>query len=280
MDLLTLSLMLFAGLLHASWHSLVKAGADPTINLAGMGIVAGVIASATLPFLPAPPLAVWPVLAASVVLHGSYKVFLGWAYRLGDLAQAFPLARGAAPLFATLIAFGALRQVPSTPQIIGIGFVSAGIFFLMFETLRGPINARLLAATAGAGVAVASYTVLDAYGTRVYGNWAGFTAWLIVIDNLAFLTFSRTIKGEVLWKALVLMKGRIITSGLLGLGSFSVALWALSRNPVGPVSAVRETSVLFAILIGSLIYHERLSFGRVAGGMLVLAGVVAIAMGR
>jgi drug/metabolite transporter (DMT)-like permease len=272
--------MLMAGLLHAVWHGLVKGGADQTINLAGMGIVAAVAAMAALPFVPAPPAFIWPALAVSVALHAGYKVCLARAYRMGDLAHAFPLARGTVPLFATAISFVALNQVPDAKQAIGIGLVSIGILALTFETLKGPINRHLLTATFGAGLAVACYSVLDAYGTRAYGEWAGFTAWLIVIDSMCFLVISWGLRGNDLWIGLVRMRWRIVTSGLLGVASFGVFLWALSRNPVGSVSAVRETSILFAILIGSLIYREPMSARRLAGGLIVIAGIFTIALGR
>jgi hypothetical protein len=114
LDPLTIILMLMAALLHAGWHSLVKSGADQMVTLAGMGTVASVAALAALPFVSLPPPAVWPVLAASVALHVGYKLCLARAYAYGDLGEAFPLARGMVPLFATAIALTTLGQVPST----------------------------------------------------------------------------------------------------------------------------------------------------------------------
>lgn len=280
MDSLTLTLMLCAGLLHASWHGLVKGGADQMVNLTGMGIVAGACAAAALPFVTPPPPVVWPVLAVSSCLHSGYKVFLARAYGRGDLVQAFPLARGAVPLFATGIAFVTLGQVPDIHQVAGIALVSGGILFLTFEFLRGPVNPHLLTAAAGAGLAVAGYSVIDAYGTRLHGDWAGFTAWLVLLDSTGFLVFSRIVRGPTLWTALHAMRGRILASGCLGVASFTVFLWALSRNPVGPVSAIRETSVLFAMLIGATVYREPVSLQRALGGMLVVAGIVTIAIWR
>lgn len=270
--------MLFAGLLHASWHGLVKGGADQTVNLAGMGLVAALFAAVALPFVSPPPLVVWPVLAISIALHGGYKVFLSRAYGRGDLVQAFPLARGAVPLFATGIAFITLGQSPDIHQIAGIALVSGGILFLTFEFLREPVNPHLLTAVAGAGLAVAGYSVIDAYGTRLHGDWAGFTAWLILLDSLGFLAFSRMTQGPAFWTALNAMRGRILASGCFGIASFTVFLWALSRNPVGPVSAIRETSVLFAMLIGAVVYREPMSPQRAVGGLLIVAGIATIAI--
>ena len=279
MDSITIALMLVAALLHASWHSLVKSGADQTVTLAGMGMVASVAALTVLPFVPPPPTAVWPVLAASVALHVGYKLCLAHAYATGELGEAFPLARGMVPLFATTIALATLGQVPTLAQSLGIGAVSAGLLLVMLER-QGEPNWRLWLAAVGAGLAVAGYSVLDAYGIRVFGTWLGFTAWLIVIDNIAFLALSRLQRGGALWRELIATRGRILASGLLGLASFCVFLWALSRGPVGAVSALRETSMLFAIGLGVLLHREPLSAARLAGALLMVLGVVAIAAGN
>src|SRR5262245_51238474 len=231
MDLLTIGLMLLAALLHAGWHSLVKAGADQTVTLAGMGLVASVAAVAALPFVPLPPAALWPALAASVALHVGYKLCLARAYASGDLGEAFPLARGMVPLFATTLAVATLGQVPSLGQSLGIGLVSTGLLMVMLERQRQP-NWRLWSAAAGAGLAVAGYSVLDAYGIRLFGTWLGFTAWLIVIDNMVFLTLTRLQRGPMLWRQLAATRWRVLASGALGLASFCVFLWALSRGPV------------------------------------------------
>jgi drug/metabolite transporter (DMT)-like permease len=280
LDLLTLGLMLLAGLLHASWHGLVKGGADQTISLAGMGLVAGLVVLPSLPFVPVPPLLMWPILGVSVILHGGYKICLAQAYRAGDLGQAFPMARGAVPLFSLLLALVALKQVPTLGQLTGVALTSVGQLVLAIESLKRSPDVRLLSAAFGAGLAVASYSVLDAYGTRLYGDWAGFTAWLIVLDNFAFLTFSRVAKRGDLWRGLLHMRMRVLISGCLGLASFSIFLWALSRNPVGPVSAVRETSILFAMLIGAALHRERVTARRIIGGLIVVAGVMTIAIAR
>lgn len=278
MDSLTVTLMLAAGLLHASWHSLVKSGGDQIGVLAGMGIVAGLVAVAALPFLPAPPPAIWPLLVLSVALHVAYKLCLTSAYAQGEFGQAFPLARGMIPLFATAIAFASLGQVPTGGQCIGIGLVSGGLLVLSLERLRGPAPQRLIAAAAGAGAAVACYSVVDAYGTRLYGDWAGFTAWLIILDNVAFLAVTRMLRGPTFWASLAAMRMRVLVSGVLGLVSFCVFLWALSRSPVGAVTALRETSVLFAVLIGTALHQELLSLQRIAGAACILAGVISIAL--
>jgi drug/metabolite transporter (DMT)-like permease len=278
LDVLTISLMLTAGLLHASWHSLVKSGKNQITVLAGMGAVAGTCAAVAIPFVPFPAADVWPVLLVSISLHIVYKICLAGAYVRGDFGQAFPLARGMVPLFATLIAFVGLGQVPSLNQGTGIVLVSCGLSLLALDRLQGVARWPLLLAAASAGAAVASYSVIDAYGTRLFGNWFAFTAWLVVLDSFAFLVLSRFLRGPALWAELSRARLRVIVSGLLGLLSFCVFLWALSRNPVGSVTTIRETSVLFAIAIGVLLHGEPLSLRRLTGAIAILSALVVIAL--
>ena len=278
MDFATVALMLLAGLLHAGWHSLVKSGDSRMTTLAGMGIVAGTAAVGAVPLLPLPPASVWVVIALSVTLHVGYKLCLSRAYALGALGQAFPLARGMVPLFAAALALLTLGQVPSVSQWCGIALVSSGIVTLAFEGIADRARWPLLGAAAGAGVAVAGYSVLDAYGTRLMGDWLAFTAWLVIVDSLVFLALTAVLIGNRLWIELAATKLRILVSGLLGLGSFLVFLWALSRHPVGAVSALRETSVLFAGVLGVLLHRETLSLRRAIGAVLIVLGIVTIAI--
>jgi drug/metabolite transporter (DMT)-like permease len=280
LDALTIVLMLFAGLLHASWHSLVKYGGDRILVLAGMGLVAAAAAACALPFLPAPAPAVWPVIAASVVLHVGYKLALARSYAFGDLGQAYPMARGFVPLFSTAIAFALLAQTPPPVQVLGIGLVSAGLIWLAVDSIRGGVDRRLFVAALATGFTVAGYSVLDAYGTRLNGEWASFTAWLIVCDAGTFSVVVYAMKGRALWSGLWHDRTRMLVSGVLGLLSFSVFLWALSRSPVGPVSALREASVLFATILGIAVYKERASLHKAAAAGLIVMGLVVIAAVR
>jgi drug/metabolite transporter (DMT)-like permease len=278
LDVMTISLMLAAGLLHASWHSIVKSGQNHITVLAGMGTVAGLWAVAALPFVPFPAAEIWPVLLLSVGLHIAYKLCLAGAYARGDFGQVFPLARGMVPLLATVIAFIGLDQVPSINQCVGIVMVSSGLLLLSLDKIYGLARWPLLLTAAAAGAAVALYSTVDAYGTRLFGNWLGFTAWLIVLDSFAFLLLSRILRGPVLWSEFSAARWRVVVSGILGLLSFCVFLWALSRNPVGAVTTIRETSMLFAMAIGVILHREPLSLRRINGAVLILSALVVITL--
>ena len=179
MDVLTISLMLAAGLLHASWHSLVKSGQNQITVLAGMGAVAGLCAVAALPFVPFPAAEIWPVLMLSVGLHIAYKLCLAGAYARGDFGQAFPLARGMVPLFATVIAFIGLNQVPSINQCVGIVMVSSGLLLLSLDKIHGLARWPLLLTAAAAGAAGVVVIAAAAWGGRHVTEHAGLLGYAI-----------------------------------------------------------------------------------------------------
>jgi drug/metabolite transporter (DMT)-like permease len=280
LDFPTISLILFAALLHASWHALVKSASDGIAALAGMGLVATVIAACVLPFVPVPSEPVWLVIGVSVFLHFGYKLALARAYKHGDLGQAFPLARGFVPLFAAVLAFIILRQVPRIDQIFGIGIVSAGLLWLAADSTHEGIDRRLFLAALAAGLTVAGYATVDAYGTRLARDWLSFTAWLVFVDSGSFALLIYAVQGRQLGRELWRHRIRTLASGLLGIGSFAVFLWALSRSTIGAVVALRESSVLFAAIIGVVFYGERRSMHRLGAAALIVAGLMVITIMR
>lgn len=276
MDPIVVSLMLLAALLHASWHALVKASDNGITTMAGMNLVSATAALAVIPFVAVPSAHVWPVIAASAALQSAYKVSIGYAYRHGDLSQAYPAARGLTPVFATLIAFAVLGENPGWQQAAGILLLTLGILSFAFEKLEHRIKGRALIFAAIAALMVAGYSVSNGLGTRLNGDWLSYTAWLFLLDGGAFVLAVNAAQGRTFWRTLQLNGRMILISGLLGIGSFGVFLWALSRSAVGGVAALRETSVLFACLIGIYFLKEPWSPARLVGCVLVTMGIIII----
>jgi drug/metabolite transporter (DMT)-like permease len=281
MDPLVVALLLAASLLHATWHALVKTSGDRVVALAGMNAVSGALALALLPaagWLAAPAYA---LLAFSVLLHAGYKLALARLYRVSDLGQAYPLARGFTPLVAAALAFVAMGEAPGGAALCGLLLVSLGILALGFErgaNLRRPSEALGMAFLTGA--LVACYSVVDAYGVRWTGNWLAYTVWLVCLDSLAFVGYALATRGAAALQAWRAQPGRVIASGALGIASFGIFMWALGVAPVGLVAALRETSVLFAALIGALALGERAGALRYGAAAAVACGVGLIALAR
>jgi drug/metabolite transporter (DMT)-like permease len=275
-DLATAALMLIAGVFHASWHAIVKTGSSLLV-LAGMGLVSAVITLPFLFFVQPPSLDLWPILLISLSLHAAYKVSLALAYERSELSRAYPLARGMVPLFATPLSYVLLHQLPKPMQLAGIVVVVCGALGLAIEPKRETVHVRTLLAATGASVMVAGYSVVDALGARGPSGWSSFTAWLIVLDSLSFLAVARCICGSSIWTGVRGAIGNVIVAGTLGVLSFAVLLWALSRNPVASVVAFRECSVFFAALIGALLLKEAISFKNVMSISLIAIGLIIVA---
>jgi drug/metabolite transporter (DMT)-like permease len=272
-------LMLVAGLFHASWHAIVKTGSSLSV-LAGMGLVSAVLAFPFLFFVAAPAMEVWLILLLSLFLHAAYKVSLALAYERSELSRAYPLARGLVPLFATLLSYILLEQLPKPMQLAGIVVIVCGAIGLSIEPKNSSSHLRTLLAAAGASVMVAGYSVVDALGTRGASGWSSFTAWLIVLDSLSFFAVARAIRGPLIWAEIRGAIWTTIVAGALGVSSFAVLLWALSRNPVASVVAFRECSVLFAALIGVLLLKEMVSYKNLLSIALVAIGLIVVATSK
>jgi drug/metabolite transporter (DMT)-like permease len=274
MDIATVLLMLLAGLLHASWHAIVKTSRSlPT--LAGMGLVSALLTAPFMLVVPVPSTAVWPILLFSLLLHTGYKLSLALAYQHGDLTRAYPLMRGMVPLFAVPLSYLVLHQLPTTGQFAGITAIGIGVFAISLERGEIRLNARLFLAAGCASAMVAGYSVVDAYGVRLT-DWASFTVWLIVLDSLMFLTITRFITGPEMWSHIRSASSQTIIAGILGGGSFVIFIWALSRNPAALVIAFRECSLLFAALIGVVVLRERIAWQRCLAIASITVGLVLV----
>ena len=269
-------LMLLAGLLHASWHAMVKTGSGLAI-LAGMGLVSAALTLPWLFVLPMPSGATWLIILASLVLHAGYKVSLAMAYRSAEFGRSYPIARGTVPLFATVIAYLTLRQLPGLSQFAAILIIAAGILGLAVDRSHGRFSSSALLAAICAAAMVAGYSVTDAAGTRQAEGWGSFTAWIIVLDSLSFFAVALVLRGSKMLVEIRAARMSVGIAGVLGLTSFAVFVWALSRNPIANVVAFRECSVLFATLIGVLFLGEPATRRRLVCAASIAVGLMLIA---
>ena len=269
--------VLGAGLLHVGWNALLKSapGGDPMLDTAT--IVAGSAAwgVVALPFVGLPDAAAWKFAALSSFMHWGYYFTLAHAYRTGDLSFAYPLMRGTAPLIVTVLGVLFLREWP-TPQVaLGIALISLGIVGIAFAR-RGkhpPSAARWALANAGI---IAAYTLVDGAGARASQNPAAYVTWLTFIEAIPFLAWVRVRQGSAAFAYVGRGWRRGLLGGFASLAAYGIVLWAMTRAPVAAVAALRETSVLFAALIGAVFLKERLGLRRFAGAVSVVAGVAAL----
>jgi drug/metabolite transporter (DMT)-like permease len=265
-------------LLHATWHALVKSSGDHVVTLAGMNLVSAAAALIVLPFVPLPTTTAALVIAISVPLHAGYKIALAHLYSRADLGQGYPLARGLTPVLATFVGFIFLGETPRTAALAGVAAISIGIASLLVDRQTARLSTPALTAAMAVAATVAGYSALDAYGIRANGDWLGFLAWLVVCDSLAFVAYAIATRRGMAFTQWRLTWRRTLLSGALGVTSFGVFLWALSRAQVGPVAALRETSSIFAAALAATLLKEPMTRARWASAALVATGAAAIAL--
>jgi drug/metabolite transporter (DMT)-like permease len=269
--------VLGAGMLHAGWNALLKSagGGDPLLDTAT--VVAGSTACSllALPFVPLPYTGAWPFIATSTFIHVGYYLTLAQAYRTGDLSFAYPLMRGTAPLIVTLLGAVFLRELPQTHVIVGILLISIGIISIAFARRAHHPSAAAYWAFANAAI-IAVYTLVDGTGARASGNALSYVLWLTFIEGAVFLTWIRRHRGVPAFGYLRKQWRRGLVGGFCSVAAYAIVLWAMTRAPVAAVSALRETSVIFAALIGALWLKEGFGLARLAGAATVVLGVATL----
>jgi len=269
--------VLGAGFLHAGWNALLKSspGGDALLDTATVVAGSSLWGLAVVPFVPLPATAAWPYMATSAVIHFGYYLTLAQAYRTGDLSFAYPLMRGTAPLIVALLGIAFLRELPTAPMALGIVLISLGIVSIAFvQRRKHPASAAYWAFANAALIAV--YTLVDATGARASGNAASYVSWLIFLEGLPFLVWVVARRGQVAVRYLRSSAMRGFVGGAFSLAAYGIVLWAMTRAPVAAVAALRETSVLFAALMGSLWLKEGFGLPRLAGAVSVVLGIAAL----
>ena len=266
-----------AALLHAVWNALVKGGADKRLNMAAVVIGHLPLAVLALFLVPAPDPVSYPYLLAGTALHFGYQWFLLGSYKIGDLTQVYPIARGVAPLLVAAVSLIFLGVELSLMEVLAIVTIAAGI--LSISLVRGADGLRNGKATAMAlttGCFIASYSLVDGMGARAGGSAVGYYAWLGIANAVIFAVFMAATTPKVLSDLFVKGKKVFFIGGSASFVAYSLVMWAFTQSPIALVTALRETSIIFALLIGVLWMGERLSLGKVVSTMITLLGVILL----
>jgi len=268
-----------AALLHASWNALVKAGRDRVLTVSTVSLVGLVCSLTALPFFPTPARESWPYLALGVVTHGLFKTFLLLAYRGGELSRVYPMARGVAPLLVALFSGAVAGEVLSGGEWFGVALICAGLAVLALESGLPRAGERAaLGYAVMTGVFIAAYTLVDGVGIRRSGSIFGYAAWLFAMDAVPMITAGLVLRRRELRTFLASGAVPALTAGSLSLAAYVVVLWALNQGAMAPIAALRETGVIFAALIGTVVLKESFGPRRIAASVLVVAGVAALSL--
>lgn len=267
--------VLAAALLHASWNALAKGGAGDALTRAALiaiGAAVSALPALLLVGLPAP--ASWPFVLASAVIHIGYFTLVGLAYRYADLSAIYPLVRGSAPLFTALIAAGLLGELLTPVAWAGVALLSCGILGLGIDGLRrGGLDRRGIAVAGLTAAIIVAYTLVDGIGARLSGNAAGYMSALMGLTGLLILPVALGFSRDAMRAALPALWRRALVGGAMVNVSYGTALWAMTLAPIGLVGALRETSVLFATVIASVVLRERFGALRWIAASVIVTGL-------
>jgi drug/metabolite transporter (DMT)-like permease len=278
MSMTVILLALTAAVLHATWNAFLRSGADRLWVLTVMSFAGTLVSIPLVILLPIPSAEAWPYILLSALFQTGYGFFLVAAYRYGQLGQVYPIVRGTAPLLVMLGAFLLTGIVPSQLQIVGVAIIAVGIMSLAFA--RGGASTSSILLAFATGLFVASYQTADAIGVRFAENAIAYSAW----GNICFGIFLPLCVLAVRRQFSVDWNNRethkALFGGAISMVSYTLVIIAFSIGSAGPVSALRETSVVFAVLIGWLFLGEKLNAWRILSAVIVAIGAICLGLAR
>lgn len=271
--------VLLAAALHAAWNAVVKGTDDKLAGMAGMAIGHAVPGLVAILVFPAPTSDAWPWIGASVALHFGYQWFLLHAYRLGDLSQVYPLARGSAPVIVAVVSVLALGATLTGLELAAIGLVAAGVVSIGLAGVARASPAAVAAALA-TGAFIAAYTLVDGLGARASQSPVAYFGWVAVLGALPFALYVRLKRPGLLRRLPRAAPAAFLFGGWASFAAYAIVVWAFTQAPLGLVAALRETSIVFALLIGATVLRERVDLARAAAAFVTLCGVALMRLAR
>ena len=266
-----------AALLHAAWNTLVKGGNDKLMSMGAIVIGHLPFGFIALIFVPLPSLQSIPYIAVGLLLHAGYQLFLLKSYQIGDLTQVYPMARGSAPLIVTLFSVTILGVQLDILQLLSIIIIATGIISLALVRLqdgeRNFVATRLALTT---GLFIASYSLVDGLGARVSGNSWGYYSCLTIGNGFVAIFYLLITSPRTLTD--IVFQGRkvFIFGGGASFVAYGIVTWAFTKSPIALVTALRETSIVFALLMGIFFLKERINLIKVGSTFLTLFGTALL----
>ncbi len=274
MSLGILLAVLGAAFLHAGWNALIKTGGDKQTGMLMLTLGHAAIGAVVVALRPLPAPEVWPWLIGSGLIHMAYQLFLAYAYEHGDLSRVYPIARGTAPLIVTLVGAVVLADTVSVTEYIGIFVLGLGIMAMARGVFSSGESRRMLPFALGAAVATAGYSLVDGSGARLSGDAVAYVGWLLILSAVFYVPVILALRGRRVLRATPRGWGLGLAASAASYTAYAVVVWAMTQAPIALVTALRETSILFAVLIGWVLFGEPMGRGKLVAAGLVVSGVV------
>jgi drug/metabolite transporter (DMT)-like permease len=270
-----------AALLHAAWNAMVKGARDKQLNMVAVVIGHLPLALIALLFSPAPNMASLPYLITGIALHFGYQLVLLRAYHNGDLTQIYPIARGSAPMIVAVVSVVFLGVSLQTLEIMAVATIGLGILSIALvrssDGMHNPQGVKLALIT---GCFIAAYSLVDGMGARAAGTAMGFYGWLAVSNALLMIAFI-AYRAPHQFRALVISGKRVfLIGGSASFVAYGIVIWAFTQAPIALVTALRETSIIFALLIGVFVLREKIDLAKLASTAITLIGVALLRLAK
>jgi drug/metabolite transporter (DMT)-like permease len=270
-----------AALLHAAWNALIKGGADKRVAMGAVMLGHLPLALISVLIMPLPEMESLPYLGAGILLHFGYQLFLMQSYRMGDLTQVYPIARGSAPLIVAVISVLFLGVHLSLIELMAVTLIGAGVLSLaLVRRADGMRNGHAAGMALTTGCFIASYSLVDGLGARLAGTSLGFYSWLAIGNGILVVAYLSLTAPSALRD--IATKGRrvFVIGGSASFTAYALVTWAFTHAPIALVTALREVSIIFALLIGVFFLKERIDLAKVFATMTTLLGVVLLRFAR
>ena len=277
MEMHVFVVVLAAAAMHAGWNAVVKGGADPFVSVTHVTLFSGSVALLFLPLVALPKDGVWLWIVASAALHTVYRFMLIGAYRSGDMAQVYPIMRGAAPMMTALGTALLIDEVISPAGFAAVTTLSAGVFLMSVKGggvagfQRRAVGFALLSAASTCG-----YTLVDGIGARLNGSGPGYALWMFVVNAASMQVIALAMRGRAVYATFAQTWKLAAGGGLMSMSAYFIVIWAMTKAPIALVAALRETSVLFAAVIATVVLKEPLTGWRLLACALVVGGVLLL----
>lgn len=274
-------IVLLAALLHAGWNFLIKRSDDKHLSMSAVVFGHLPFAVCALLFAPWPKPDSLPYILTGAVLHAGYQLFLIASYRTGDLSHVYPLARGVAPLIVAGASVAFLGAHLSRAELAAVAMIGIGIMSLAFvRRSDGMRNRRAALLAVVTGGFIAAYSLVDGLGARAAGTTLGFFGWLSIINTLLFTVAMRIIRPGTVTRLICGNWQLSLGVGGASFGAYAMVIWAFTVAPIALVTALRETSILFALFLGALFLNERLDRMKWLATLLTVLGVLMLRLQR
>lgn len=281
MSVLVFSAVLAAALLHASWNAMVKGGRDKQLNMVAVVIGHLPLALLAIVFFPLPDPASFPYILTGLSLHFGYQLFLIRAYHAGDLTQVYPIARGSAPMLVAAISVAFLGVTLAPIEIAAVLTIGLGILSMaLVNKTNGKRNLQGVKLALITGCFIAAYSLVDGMGARLSGTAIGFYGW-IAMGNAVLMAAYIAATAPHQFRALYTNGKRVfIIGGSASYAAYGLVIWAFTQAPIALVTALRETSIVFALLIGAVFLREKLDSGKIIATAITLIGVALLRLAK